>query len=167
MIGFEISINGREPIVAASDYFVFADLTFGCSSGRIKIKGSDGLHYLTWLTEKLEEGDRVLIKMVVTDKVSPVLVNSSLPSATISPATAALQSIFSVPLTKKTEPNFSSFSTLKLCSVMPADTLPLTTFAREILPRKESAKVLKMNSTGFAFGSASMSTGCWFSSFAR
>ena len=69
MIGFEISINGREPIVAASDYFVFADLTFGCSSGRIKIKGSDGLHYLTWLTEKLEEGDRVLIKMVVTDKV--------------------------------------------------------------------------------------------------
>ena len=73
MIGFEISINGREPIVAASDYFVFADLTFGCSSGRIKIKGSDGLHYLTWLTEKLEEGDRVLIKMVVTDKVSPVL----------------------------------------------------------------------------------------------
>ena len=41
MIGFEISINGREPIVAASDYFVFADLTFGCSSGRIKIKGSD------------------------------------------------------------------------------------------------------------------------------
>ena len=38
MIGFEISINGREPIVAASDYFVFADLTFGCSSGRIKIK---------------------------------------------------------------------------------------------------------------------------------
>ena len=41
MIGFEISINGREPIVAASDYFVFADLAFGCSSGRIKIKGSD------------------------------------------------------------------------------------------------------------------------------
>ena len=29
MIGFEISINGREPIVAASDYFVFADLAFG------------------------------------------------------------------------------------------------------------------------------------------
>ena len=28
MIGFEISINGREPIVAASDYFVFADLAF-------------------------------------------------------------------------------------------------------------------------------------------
>ena len=67
MIGFEISINGREPIVAASDYFVFADLAFGCSSGRIKIKGSDVLHYLTWLTEKLEEGDRVLIKMVDTD----------------------------------------------------------------------------------------------------
>ena len=53
MIGFEISINGREPIVATSDYFVFADLTFGCSSGG--------------------EGDRVLIKMVDTDKVSPVL----------------------------------------------------------------------------------------------
>ena len=73
VLGFCVGINGREPIVAASDYFVFADLTFGCSSGRIKIKGSDGLHYLTWLTEKLEEGDRVLIKMVVTDKVSPVL----------------------------------------------------------------------------------------------
>lgn len=73
MIGFGISINGREPIVAASDYFVFADLAFGCSSGRIKIKGSDVLHYLTWLTEKLEEGDRVLIKMVDTDKISPVL----------------------------------------------------------------------------------------------
>lgn len=73
MIGFEININGREPIVAASDYFVFADLAFGYSSGRIKIKGSDVLHYFTWLTEKLEEGDRVLIKMVDTDKVSPVL----------------------------------------------------------------------------------------------
>ena len=43
MIGFEISINGREPIVVASDYFVFADLAFGCSSGRIQIKGSDVL----------------------------------------------------------------------------------------------------------------------------
>lgn len=73
MIGFEISINGREPIVAASDYFVFVDLAFGCSSGRIKIKGSDGLYYLTWLTEKLEVGDKVLIKMVDADKISPVL----------------------------------------------------------------------------------------------
>lgn len=73
MIGFEISINSREPIVVASDYFVFVDLAFGCFSSRIKIKGSDGLHNLTWLTEKVEEGDRILIKMVDTDKISPVL----------------------------------------------------------------------------------------------
>lgn len=73
MIGFEININGREPIIAASDHFIFADLIFGYPSDRIIIKGSDGLHYLTWFIGKLEKGDRVSIKIVDTDKVSPVL----------------------------------------------------------------------------------------------
>lgn len=73
MIGFEININGRKTIVAASDYFVSLILSNGYSSDRIVVKGGDGLHYLTWLAEKPEKGDKVFIRVIETDKVSPVL----------------------------------------------------------------------------------------------
>lgn len=73
MIGFEIKINCRKPIIAASDNFTSLILAYGYSSDRILIKGGDDLHYLTWFDRKPEVGDKVLIKVIETDKVSPVL----------------------------------------------------------------------------------------------
>lgn len=35
--------------------------------------GSDLLHYLTWFDGRPEVGDKVLIRIVDTDKVAPVL----------------------------------------------------------------------------------------------
>lgn len=74
MIGIEISINGQEPIIAASDNFVFANFSYGYSSSdQIAVCGTDSLHHLTWLRGKPEKGDKVLIRIVETDRVSPIL----------------------------------------------------------------------------------------------
>lgn len=74
MIGLEININGQNSLVAASDDFIYVCLMYGYSSGdRITVKGSDVLHNLIWFEGKPEVGDKVLIKVVETDKVSPVL----------------------------------------------------------------------------------------------
>ncbi|WP_455963039.1 hypothetical protein [Bacteroides bouchesdurhonensis] len=73
MIGLEISINDQKPIVAASDNLVFVDLQHGYSSDRIIIKGSDILHFFTWFKGKPETGDKVLIRVIETDNVSPVV----------------------------------------------------------------------------------------------
>lgn len=74
MKAFNISINGQESIIAASDNLVFVNLAYGYPlSDQIVVKGSDFLHYLTWFEGKPEKGDKVLIKVVETDKISPVL----------------------------------------------------------------------------------------------
>lgn len=74
MIGIEISINGQEPIIAASDNFVFANFSYGYSSSdQIAVCGTDSLHHLTWLRGKPKKGDKVLVRIVETDEVSPIL----------------------------------------------------------------------------------------------
>ena len=67
MIGLEIRINDEDPITVASDNLVFVNLL------RIMVMGSDLLHYLTWFDGRPEVGDKVLIRIVDTDKVAPVL----------------------------------------------------------------------------------------------
>ena len=73
MIGLEIRINDEDPITVASDNLVFVNLLHGYSSDRIMVMGSDLLHYLTWFDGRPEVGDKVLIRIVDTDKVAPVL----------------------------------------------------------------------------------------------
>lgn len=75
MLGLEIRINDQEPIIVASDEFVFANLAFGYSSDKNVVMGGDILRYITWFRGKPEKGDKVVIRVVETglDKVSPVL----------------------------------------------------------------------------------------------
>ena len=73
MIGLEICINDEDPITVASDNLVFVNLLQGYSSDRIMVMGSDLLHYLTWFDGRPKVGDKVLIRIVDTDKVAPVL----------------------------------------------------------------------------------------------
>lgn len=74
IIDFEISISGQEPIVSASDNLIFVALSYGYFSDRIVVKGGYGLHHLTRLAGKPENGDKVLVIIIGMDKVSPVLV---------------------------------------------------------------------------------------------
>ncbi len=73
MIGIEVKINNQEPIIAASDNLVFVNLKHGYSSDRIMVMGSDILHYLTWFDGKPEIGDKILIRIIEADRLSPIL----------------------------------------------------------------------------------------------
>lgn len=73
MLGLEIRINDEDPIIVASDNLVFANLQHGYSSDRIIVMGSDILHYITWFDGKPKLGDKVLIKIVEADRLSPIL----------------------------------------------------------------------------------------------
>lgn len=73
MIGFEICINDRKPIIAASNQFIYANLAYGYSSEQVVVKGGDESRYLTWFAGKPEKGDRVSIRIIETGDTSPVL----------------------------------------------------------------------------------------------
>lgn len=73
MIGIEVKMNGQKSIIAVAEDWVFANLKHGYSFDRIIVKGIGVLHHLTWLDEEPGVGDKVLIRIVDTEKVSPVL----------------------------------------------------------------------------------------------
>lgn len=73
MKALEIRINDQEPIIAATDNLTFVNLTYGYRSDRIVIMGNDILHYLTWYDAKPEKGDKILIKIIEVDEISPVI----------------------------------------------------------------------------------------------
>ncbi len=79
MIGIEININGQYSLVAASDDLIYVCLTYGYSSeDRISVRGSDTLHNLIWFDGKPEVGDKILMKVVDTEEVSPVLTTTNI-----------------------------------------------------------------------------------------
>lgn len=72
MIGFEIYINGEKPIIMASDSIISVILRYGYPSGTIiSLIGGDCSNDLIWLKGKPEIGDKIMIKVVETDEVSP------------------------------------------------------------------------------------------------
>ena len=72
MIGFEIYINDEKPIIMASDHAVSVILGYGCPLGStISLIGRDCSNDLTWLKGKPEIGDKIIIKVIETDEVSP------------------------------------------------------------------------------------------------
>lgn len=74
MLGLEIRINDEKPIIVSAESAVYAHFAYGGSFNEIRIGGSDNLHYLTWFRGIPEKGDKVLIRVVETEEVSPVLV---------------------------------------------------------------------------------------------
>lgn len=74
MKAIEIRINEENPIIAGADSLIYANLTYGYSSDEITVRGSDSLHSFVWLNTFPQKGDKVLIRIVETDKLSPVLV---------------------------------------------------------------------------------------------
>ena len=60
MIGFEIRINNREPVIITS-----YDVAF------VMVNWTDTLSRLVWVDENLKIGDKVVIKVVEISKVSP------------------------------------------------------------------------------------------------
>lgn len=73
MIGIEISLNDQKPIIAAAENLVFVDLLYGYSYDQISVRGSDDLRMFTWFKGESQKGDKVLIRIVETDRVSPVI----------------------------------------------------------------------------------------------
>lgn len=71
MKALEIKINDDEPIIVASENVTFANFTFGFTIDQIVVKGSDALHF-TWVDRKPKIGDKVMIKVVETDELSPI-----------------------------------------------------------------------------------------------
>lgn len=72
MKALEIKINDDEPIIVASENVTFANFTFGFTIDQIVVKGSDALHFNTWVDRKPKIGDKVMIKVVETDELSPI-----------------------------------------------------------------------------------------------
>lgn len=72
MKALEVIINDGESIIAASESVTFVNLTFGFTIDRIVVKGSDALHFNTWVDRKPKIGDKVIIKVVETDELSPI-----------------------------------------------------------------------------------------------
>lgn len=73
MIGIEISINDGETIIAAAENHLVANFSFGYSEDTNFVIGFEPSHTLTWLKTKPKMGDKILIRIVETDKVSSVL----------------------------------------------------------------------------------------------
>ncbi|MDD3038300.1 hypothetical protein [Bacteroides sp.] len=68
MIGLGIIINDQEPIIAASDGLTFIALSHGYSCDEVSVIGSDDLRMLTWFDWGPVKGDKVLVRIVETDK---------------------------------------------------------------------------------------------------
>lgn len=73
MIGFEIYINDEKPIIMASDHVVSVILGYGYPLGStISLIGRDcSNRSLLGLKVKPEIGDKIIIKVIETDEVSP------------------------------------------------------------------------------------------------
>ena len=72
MIGFEIRINNREPVIITSYDVAFVMVNCNYSfDDNIYIGGTDTLSRLVWVDENLKIGDKVAIKVVEISKVSP------------------------------------------------------------------------------------------------
>ena len=71
MIGFEIRINNREPVIITSYDVAFVMVNCNYSfDDNIYIGGTDTLSRLVWVDENLKIGDKVVIKVVEISKVS-------------------------------------------------------------------------------------------------
>lgn len=75
MIGFEIQINDQQPIVAASDRRM--GILISCNG-----RGQDGINVfgtnsyfqdIFWYSKALKLGDRIKIRVVKVDEISPTL----------------------------------------------------------------------------------------------
>lgn len=74
MIGFEIVINDRTPVVITSPDVAFVIVDCNYSSGDcFYVGGTDTLRRVVWVDEKLKVGDKVRIKVVEVSEVSPVM----------------------------------------------------------------------------------------------
>ena len=65
MIGFEIRINNREPVIITSYDVAFVMVNCNYSfDDNIYIGGTDTLSRLVWVDENLKIGDKVVIKVI-------------------------------------------------------------------------------------------------------
>ena len=70
MIGFEIRINNREPVIITSYDVAFVMVNCNYSfDDNIYIGGTDTLSRLVWVDENLKIGDKVVIKVSPPMKV--------------------------------------------------------------------------------------------------
>lgn len=71
MIGFEIIINNREPVIITSYDVAYIMINCNYSFGdKIYIAGTDTLSRLLWVDENLKIGDKVVIKVAEISKRS-------------------------------------------------------------------------------------------------
>ncbi|WP_303176002.1 hypothetical protein [Paraprevotella xylaniphila] len=77
MKGFEIQINGGDPIVFAAEHYAFAlfGVVSGEEQGRLTLMGGNLTERFTWWDGALEKGDKVRVRVVETECPSvPILV---------------------------------------------------------------------------------------------
>lgn len=71
MLAFEISINDCEPITVAADDIVCTKLSYGVNPKRnsdfTMVFGADDAFFYTWLDEKVQNGGKILIRVVDVD----------------------------------------------------------------------------------------------------
>lgn len=74
MLGFEIQINDRKSIIAASDRRMGILMSCnGFAQDGISVFGTNSFFQdLSWYSNGLEEGDRIKIKVVEVDEASPL-----------------------------------------------------------------------------------------------
>lgn len=73
MIAFEVTINDDKPIVIGSSNVTTAILSYGYSEAdKIYLGGLDHYRYISWFKGKPEKGDKVVIKVIETDQISPI-----------------------------------------------------------------------------------------------
>lgn len=74
MIGYEVAINERSPVVVTSpdvaSVMVHSNRSFGDS---MYVGGLNTSRRIVWIDEKLKVGDRVRIKVVEVSAVSPTV----------------------------------------------------------------------------------------------
>lgn len=65
MVGYEIAINDRTPVVVTSPDVTYVMVDCNHSSGDcIYVGGTDASRRIVWIDEKLKVGDRVRIKVL-------------------------------------------------------------------------------------------------------
>ena len=71
MLAFEISINNCEPITVTTDDVVCINLSYGVNPKRnsdlAMIFGADDAFFYTWHDERVQNGDKILIRVVDVD----------------------------------------------------------------------------------------------------
>lgn len=72
MLALEISINDSEPFVVTANNCVLVSLSYGINPIRnldfISVFGADDAFSYTWLDKKVQNGEKVLIRVVEVEK---------------------------------------------------------------------------------------------------